>query len=131
MESESGGPTIRVIFVAEFDPKVLVCLPLGAWHGRKAANRALPPGKLEVASCLVDERNIPVEGNPLSVWMGYFTIYDRGDWDRLRSRPYPFRFGTQGVGSALHSFRRPKQKFLRQNLGQQILVLEWWLWSKH
>lgn len=68
VESESGGPTVRVIFVAEFDQKVLVCLPLGAWHSRKAANRALPsgrfqkPSKLEVASCLVDERNAPVEG---------------------------------------------------------------------
>ena len=79
VESEAGGPTVRVIFVAEFDQKVLVCLPLGAWHSRKAANRALPPGrfqkpsKLEVASCLVDERNAPVEGDPLIVWMGYFT----------------------------------------------------------
>ena len=79
VESESGGPTLRVIFVAEFDQKILVCLPSGAWHSRKASNRALPsgrfqkPSKLEVAACLVDERNTPVEGTPLKVWMGYFT----------------------------------------------------------
>ena len=78
VEGQAGGPTVRVIAVAEFEQKVLVCVPAGAWH-KKAASRALPTGtlqkaaRLEVAACALEDRSVALEGEMMRVWMGFFT----------------------------------------------------------
>eukprot|EP00435_Cladocopium_sp_Y103_P076128 s59_g78.t1 len=78
VESADGGPTVRVICVAEIEGKILVCIPSGAWH-RLRANRALAPDSLskvvqvEVAACREDDRQTPVDEVRLKVWMGFFT----------------------------------------------------------
>ena len=78
VEDQAGGPSVRVIAVAEFEQKVLVCVPLGAWH-KKVASRALPGGslqkaaRLEVAACALEDRSVAVDGEMMKVWMGFFT----------------------------------------------------------
>lgn len=79
VESEGNGPSVRVIFVASQDNKVLVALPFSSWH-RTVASRVLEPGSLkkpvalEVAACREDDRATSVEGRVLKIWMGYFVM---------------------------------------------------------
>lgn len=79
VESEALGPSVRVIFVASQDNKVLVALPFSSWH-RTVASRVLEPGSLkkpialEVAACREDDRMVAAEGKVLKIWTGYFVM---------------------------------------------------------
>lgn len=78
VEGQAGGPTVRVIAVAEFEQKILVCVPFSAWR-KKVAQRALPagtlqkPSRLEVAACGLEDRSNPIPDEMMKVWMGFFT----------------------------------------------------------
>ena len=79
LEQESGGPSVRVIFVAAHDNKVLVAVPFSSWH-RTIASRVLEPGSfkkpvpLEVIACREDSRSKVLDGKMIKIWMGFFTV---------------------------------------------------------
>lgn len=77
VESEEGGPSVRVICVASFEGRVLVAVPHSVWH-RSVAQRILAPGSfkkpsaVEVSACRDENREEAVE-DTIKIWMGYFT----------------------------------------------------------
>ncbi len=79
VESEEGGPSVRVICVAVQEGKVLVAVPHSTWH-RNVAHRILAtgtfkkPAAVEVAACPDEDRHEPADGGAMKIWMGFFTL---------------------------------------------------------
>lgn len=77
-EFEAGGPSVRVICIAEFEGRVLCAVPEKAWHRNKpkrqlAAGTFSKPVAVEISGCRVDDRSFPEEGALLKIWMGFFS----------------------------------------------------------
>ena len=76
MSSLAHNPRVQIIFIAEFEGKVLVGVPKSAWH-RKTAQRVLPAGCLskvtaiETSACWVEDRETVMEGVMIPMWAGY------------------------------------------------------------
>lgn len=74
--SLAHNPRVQIIFIAEFEGKVLVGVPKSAWH-RKTAQRVLPVGCLskvtaiETSACSVEDRETVMEGLMIPLWAGY------------------------------------------------------------
>lgn len=69
-------PRVQIIFIAELDSKLLVAVPRSVWH-KKQASRILPAGwvtkmtAVESLACGLLERDIPVEGLNMKLWVGF------------------------------------------------------------
>jgi hypothetical protein len=76
ISSLAHNPRVQIIFIAEFEGKVLVGVPKSAWH-RKTAQRVLPAGCLskvtaiETSACWVEDRETVMEGVMIPMWAGY------------------------------------------------------------
>lgn len=74
--SLAHNPRVQIIFIAEFEGKVLVGVPKSAWH-RKTAQRVLPAGCLskvtaiETSACGVEDRETVMDGVMIPMWAGY------------------------------------------------------------
>lgn len=75
VEATAGGPSVRVVFVADLEGKILVAVPSSAWH-RLTAKRVLGAGSfakpvhVSLAGCVAGDRTDPTVGE-LRVWMGF------------------------------------------------------------
>ena len=155
VDEESGGPSVRVIFVATQDNKILVALPFAAWH-RSVASRVIDPGALkkpvalEVGVCQEEERSVAVEGKVMKIWMGYFItdyaalvdefspIFDSVDYDFAEDGLLPlpaslmelavehFAFFSANEGSAV-----PQPELGSERLSSRVTKLEEMLGQIH
>ena len=155
VESESGGPSVRVIFVAAQDNRILVALPFSSWH-RTVASRVLDAGSLkkpvalEVAACREDDRATPVEDKALKIWMGYFQtdyaalvdefslIFDRCEHDFGEEGLLPLPAALRELASEHFAFLSaneelvlPQEEFGSENLDVRVSKLEELLGKMH
>ena len=71
--SLESGPLIQIIFIAEIDGKVLVCLPTAAWHRTKdrriLKSTLAKPSVVDVLCVSEDVREEPLQ-DMMRVWIG-------------------------------------------------------------
>ena len=69
-------PVVQILYITEFDGKVLVAIPYSAWS-RQVPKRALPTNcvtkvtPVEVLSCRMSNRSEPLEEPKLKLWVGF------------------------------------------------------------
>lgn len=154
VEAESGGPSVRVIFVASTENKILVAVPFSAWH-RTVASRVLETGSfkkpvpLEVAVCREDSRQKIVEGKTVKIWMGFFSeeyaalvdsfssIFDRVDHDFSDEDFIPYPGALRDLAAEHFAFFSASEELLpvegagSEKLGLRVTKLEEMLGKMH
>ena len=69
-------PVIPLLYISEFDGKILVAVPYSAWS-RQVSKRALPAGCIvkatvvEVLCCRMSSRSQPLEEPKMKLWVGF------------------------------------------------------------
>ena len=103
---DASQSSLQIIQVGEFEGKLLVAVPLAAWH-RQLAQRVLPynalskPTLVEVQAALPGDLTAPIDDLYLKVWVGYLKDSYRGDLEVLEEFNVDFWFDGDSDRRAL------------------------------